>query len=1735
VAQGFHNQPDDYFSSMGARYYMYDDKEGLETAEVVRNVTRAIKAGNDNVTVTVYRAVPSDVGNTKLKNGDWIALSKSYAEIHGEENLNGEYKIIEQEVPVNEVWWDGNDIREWGYDNGKEQLPDLYLSIQNPKYQDELPTDWNEARKLRDEGFDGVITPDNRYMVFEKTQIKSVDNQGTFDESNPNIYYQKSDKNIVDLTNEFDKTPTIEEVKQYINETIEKGTKFATLSSDWFVDIKKENSNRKQKRITDKLLNTKNFKNLSKQEQKRQRKYIMSLEKMLSNAEYIGAKDNTKVDKKPNVEKYHYFRTNVKIGEKTYSIIFDTEEYKNNLPESDYVETRSFKNPQGDTNNINDNSKNFNSKTVHLYNITEYKTRYQDGETDYKGYFQTKEEEKRIAGFTYEEVLNKLTELNEKLFDIENNKTKSNTDLRNKIMAEIHVLEDSFDISENRDKYKNEDRIHETMLNAYYIMNNQEIPKEYIESDTASQRSYKDLADMHNKRKEELENKYYDYYKNSTQEVKIVTIMANKDASTALHEFGHVYLDLLEELAKVNDDAKQQLEAVQKWLGYSGEWTSAQHEKFAGTFVAYLYKGKAPTNKLRKAFESFKEWLKTVYHSVLDIPDVEISDEVQELFDNIFGEDSYYQERKAATQLFHKIKIASRKDKLKKVSVLGDKKLTKGQKRCKNVCYDILSVATGKDVNYLKRIFETDSNKNGYTRRREVVEELLDKADDKITISGGMKQEWQEFFSDTGVNYNNEEVGGDYELAQKALDVIINKSYWDSEQTDRDVNSQLGNQAIYIERVINNSAREYKMLLDAFKNGNRNIALAAGYEWIESLPAQIKEDYADKFSYDTSMIERNENINKFDKAKRAILSKALELENEYSINTNEGYKQLVQEVFKDLNFLQPSDKAKLTANILDVPSVQFLMSSIDNIMDIAKTMEDVNFRRNLEKEIHKELQGTKNIKKNGRSVGKYDYHTNKIFEELRSLDKLSPEKANELRLETRRFAEAEDNGLSASEKLINKFLSYKAGGRTFNDTDLIKDLYDEIVKVKLIGKGAKSELDLQEKLSEEQDVDELINIVNSKKDANIILKGYINGVANLESTVNAIFNKDIKEKYAAEILYAETQAQAWQHEQKQNFEKEVAKIYNLPQWCWDKKIIEYLGKKYTYPELRRKYDENGELTKTRIINRTLTKMDIIQAYIWDKNEVLGKRLLFQFGDEVKETMFNELSDEDKKFADLMMRTAQSFYPLVNKAFINKYGIDLPQVSCYFPSTPERGSEIDLYNDYSSKSLGNGFTKSRAMSELIPMDFHNPVATLYSHIDGVAKFVFMSESLDKANLRFRNTDLKRAIINKFGEDAYRTLEQSLINVTYKKEAPVFNGMNKVLDNMIGNWIQANVAVKPIVGLKQLLSANNYAVDMPYMTWQVGFLKALTDFKGTIDYMMKIPYIKARYEGNFSNEFLKQTIENSAFATSKKLKDLCTLFVKIGDIGAIMFGGKPYIDYLITEKGMSENEAIKQFILSTNRSQQSSAVSSLSNFQVNMTRNPVGKLFIAFKNSPQQYVRMCGDAIVSMSNGDISKTQCAKMLFQFGYLQPFLYAIATSGSLFRFLFTGDDDDLKKDATMSIFDLNSNALPFFGDLYKYALERLAYKEKYMPQSTPLVGDIQQEINKISKDDATLEDYLEAIGYVGLHVGLGYNSKAIHNMGAGAVDVATGNVVEGSMKVLGYTDKRSKHIAGNEKKKKK
>ena len=117
MALGYTPQPDDYFSH--PERYSQNTPHGLESVKAINTAIDAIKNGEKDVKVKVYRAVPTSVKEGKLRNGDWVTPSKKYAEMHGTNRLEGKYRIIEDEVPANQLWWDGNDANEFGFDDGK--------------------------------------------------------------------------------------------------------------------------------------------------------------------------------------------------------------------------------------------------------------------------------------------------------------------------------------------------------------------------------------------------------------------------------------------------------------------------------------------------------------------------------------------------------------------------------------------------------------------------------------------------------------------------------------------------------------------------------------------------------------------------------------------------------------------------------------------------------------------------------------------------------------------------------------------------------------------------------------------------------------------------------------------------------------------------------------------------------------------------------------------------------------------------------------------------------------------------------------------------------------------------------------------------------------------------------------------------------------------------------------------------------------------------------------------------------------------------------------------------------------------------------------------------------------------------------------------------------------------------------------------------------------------------------
>lgn len=116
IANGYSQQPSDYFTNL--RAYGTDTAHGRESAEAINKAIDEVRNGKDPM-VKVYRAVPKSIKEGKLRNGDWVTPSRKYAEMHGDNRLEGDYRIIEQEVPASQLWWDGNDINEWGFDDGK--------------------------------------------------------------------------------------------------------------------------------------------------------------------------------------------------------------------------------------------------------------------------------------------------------------------------------------------------------------------------------------------------------------------------------------------------------------------------------------------------------------------------------------------------------------------------------------------------------------------------------------------------------------------------------------------------------------------------------------------------------------------------------------------------------------------------------------------------------------------------------------------------------------------------------------------------------------------------------------------------------------------------------------------------------------------------------------------------------------------------------------------------------------------------------------------------------------------------------------------------------------------------------------------------------------------------------------------------------------------------------------------------------------------------------------------------------------------------------------------------------------------------------------------------------------------------------------------------------------------------------------------------------------------------------
>lgn len=168
ISLGYTMQPDDIFDH--PERYMQSDSTSKEAARAIKATLNALKKGNKDVKIKVFRAVPLSVKEGRLRNGDWVTPSRAYADMHGNHRLDGEYRVIEEEVPAKDLWWDGNDVREWGYDNGKGYR---YKNVENN-------TKRNDVITRDDKG--NIIPPSKRFDSGKADERYQISGRKAIDE-----------------------------------------------------------------------------------------------------------------------------------------------------------------------------------------------------------------------------------------------------------------------------------------------------------------------------------------------------------------------------------------------------------------------------------------------------------------------------------------------------------------------------------------------------------------------------------------------------------------------------------------------------------------------------------------------------------------------------------------------------------------------------------------------------------------------------------------------------------------------------------------------------------------------------------------------------------------------------------------------------------------------------------------------------------------------------------------------------------------------------------------------------------------------------------------------------------------------------------------------------------------------------------------------------------------------------------------------------------------------------------------------------------------------------------------------------------------------------------------------------------------------------------------------------------------------------------------------------------------
>ena len=276
---------------------------------------------------------------------------------------------------------------------------------------------------------------------------------------------------------------------------------------------------------------------------------------------------------------------------------------------------------------------------------------------------------------------------------------------------------------------------------------------------------------------------------------------------------------------------------------------------------------------------------------------------------------------------------------------------------------------------------------------------------------------------------------------------------------------------------------------------------------------------------------------------------------------------------------------------------------------------------------------------------------------------------------------------------------------------------------------------------------------------------------------------------------------------------------------------------------------------------------------------------------------------------------------------------------------------------------------------------------------------------------------------YGTDFRESLEEILGRMERGSNRPIGSNQNKLTTRFM-NWVNNSVGAIMFFNARsailQTISMANFVnfSDNNIFAASKAFANQ-KQFWADFTMLFNSDFLKQRRSGlktdineaEISNAV--GTAPNKATAAFKYMLKKGFLPTQIADSFAIAMGGASFIRNRINslvESGMTKQEAMDQAMLDfreiSEEAQQSSRPDRISSQQA----GPLGRVILAFANTPMQYARMQKKAILDLKNGRGDwKTNMSKIIY-YGVIQNFIFN-ALQQALFAMAFDDDEEKLEE----------------------------------------------------------------------------------------------------------------------------